>query len=47
MITKHYGKNYSIYKLREMCSATRAGRRVASVTRHDCHTAKTLSNVHH
>jgi len=25
MITKYYGKNYSIPKLREMCSATRAG----------------------
>jgi ATP-binding cassette subfamily B protein len=25
MIAKHYGKNYSIQKLREMCSATRAG----------------------
>jgi ATP-binding cassette subfamily B protein len=25
MIAKHYGKNYTIQKLREMCSATRAG----------------------
>ncbi len=25
MIAKHYGKNYSIQRLREMCSATRAG----------------------
>jgi len=25
MVAKYYGKNYSIQKLREMCSATRAG----------------------
>jgi len=25
MIAKHYGKNYTIQKLREMCAATRAG----------------------
>ena len=25
MVAKHYGKNYTIQKLREMCSATRAG----------------------
>jgi ATP-binding cassette subfamily B protein len=25
MIAKHYGKNYTVQKLREMCSATRAG----------------------
>jgi ATP-binding cassette subfamily B protein len=25
MIAKHYGKNYTIQKLRDMCSATRAG----------------------
>ena len=25
MVAKHYGKNYSVQKLREMCSATRAG----------------------
>jgi len=25
MIAKHYGKNYTIQNLREMCSATRAG----------------------
>ncbi|MCL1850070.1 MAG: cysteine peptidase family C39 domain-containing protein [Bacteroidetes bacterium] len=25
MIAKHYGKNYTIQKLREMCSATRTG----------------------
>ena len=25
MIAKYYGKNYTIQKLREMCSATRAG----------------------
>jgi len=25
MIAKHYGKNYTIQKLREMCSATRSG----------------------
>ena len=25
MVAKHYGKTYSIQKLREMCSATRAG----------------------
>jgi len=25
MISKHYGKNYTMQKLREMCSATRAG----------------------
>ena len=25
MVAKHYGKTYSIQKLREMCAATRAG----------------------
>jgi len=25
MVAKHYGKNYTVQKLREMCSATRAG----------------------
>jgi ATP-binding cassette subfamily B protein len=25
MIAKYYGKNYTIQKLREMCSATRSG----------------------
>ena len=25
MVAKHYGKSYTVQKLREMCSATRAG----------------------
>jgi len=25
MIAKHYGKNYTVQKLREICSATRSG----------------------